>query len=175
MNIIQILFGVVLLLLGRRLFWVFVAGAGFLWGLFLAREYLNFSEEWQVLLAGLAAGLLGALLAVFLQKLAIGLAGAIAGAYLMMVLFESLGTEEWSWVGLIIGAVVGCLLLIMLFDWALIVLSSLLGALVIVDAVDLERDVELLVFAGALIVGLLAQAAQKRGRRPRRKVEDRRD
>src|SRR6266545_1805024 len=45
--------GVVLLLFGRRLYWLFVAGIGFLTGLALVPDLLPGQPEWLILLAAL--------------------------------------------------------------------------------------------------------------------------
>jgi hypothetical protein len=67
--------GAALLVFGRKLFWLFVAGIGFIAGLNVATSYLKGSPQWLILLLALVAGLIGALLAVFAQSIAIGIAG----------------------------------------------------------------------------------------------------
>src|ERR1041385_9171955 len=78
--IISVLVGLALLLFGRRLFWLFVAALGFAIGLQLAPYLSQNPPLWLSLLLSLGLGLLGALLAVVLQKLAIAIAGFLGGA-----------------------------------------------------------------------------------------------
>src|ERR1041385_6355086 len=78
--IISVLVGLALLLFGRRLFWLFVAALGFAIGLQLAPYLSQNPPLWLSLLLSLGLGLLGALLAVVLQKLAIAIAGFLVGA-----------------------------------------------------------------------------------------------
>ncbi|MFN2155172.1 MAG: hypothetical protein ACK2UX_08035, partial [Anaerolineae bacterium] len=54
--------GAALLLLGRRLYWLFVAGAGFVIGATLSAELLQAESAWMRLLAAIAAGLVGLML-----------------------------------------------------------------------------------------------------------------
>ena len=73
--LIFLVVGLLLLLAGRRLFWLFVAVAGFVAGVEAVPYVLPLQTELFTLVVGLAFGLLGALLAFFLQKLAIAIAG----------------------------------------------------------------------------------------------------
>ena len=47
--------------------------------------------------------------------------------------------------------------MIVVFDWALIILSSLSGATVIIQELPLERLPALLIFVGLVAVGLVVQ------------------
>ena len=68
-----LVFGLALLLAGRRIFWLVVGVVGFLFGFDLASRVLGLDAEGLGLLIGVFAGVLGIFLAVFLQKFAIGL------------------------------------------------------------------------------------------------------
>ena len=48
-------------------------------------DLLHVQPEWLALVIAMAAGVLGALVATFVQKLAIGLAGFLAGAFLIVL------------------------------------------------------------------------------------------
>src|SRR5215510_1999122 len=77
--LVGIVVGVAMLLFGRRLYWVFVAGIGFLTGLEFAPEILPGQPDWVILVAALVAALVGALLAVMAQAFVIGAIGFVAG------------------------------------------------------------------------------------------------
>jgi MFS family permease len=160
---VTLILGALLLLLGRKLFWLFVGAAGFLAGMSLAQTYLGGHSETTALVAGAALGLVGIFLALFLQKIAIGAAGFFAGGYFAMNLAAaSLGLSGSSeYVAFVIGGILGAVLLSMLFDWALIVLSSLVGAVLITQSFHVH-DMPLLVF-GLALVGILIQARLRRG------------
>jgi hypothetical protein len=162
MMLLAVLVGLALAFFGRQLFWLFVGGAGFAAGMVIATDLLQGQSELMVLVIAVLAGIIGALLSIFLQRLAIGLAGFVAGGYALMNLAAALGRQDWAWLGFIVGGVVGALLVMVLFDWALIFLSALTGALLVVDNIKLDPAISLLVFAVLLIAGILAQAAQLR-------------
>jgi hypothetical protein len=121
MTLLAIVVGLALLLFGRQLFWLFVGGAGFAAGMALATDLFQGQSDWLILVVALLAGLVGALLSVFLQRLAIGMAGFFAGGYAVLTLALKLGHPDWTWIAFLLGGVVGVLLVMVLFDWALIV------------------------------------------------------
>jgi hypothetical protein len=161
MDVIGVLAGVALLLLGRKLFWLFVGIIGFVAGVALATQLFEIQPDWLVIVFALGAGLLGALLAVFLKRMAIGLAGFIAGGYILIFLLEALGTDISSvvWLPFLVGGIVGLILVVLLIDWALIALSALVGASLIVQSVHLGPQIGVLLFLVLLTVGIAIQAS----------------
>ncbi len=158
-TIINVVFGAALIGAGRKLFWLFVAGAGFVTGLRLASIFLEDRPEWQLILVALIAGVVGAVLAVVLQRLAVAVAGFLAGGYFLLTLIELLGVEPGSldWLVYVIGGVLGAVFVAALFDWALIALSSLAGAALVVQSLDLTRPVALLLLLAGIALGVLIQ------------------
>jgi hypothetical protein len=159
-NVINILLGAALLLWGRRLFWLFVAGVGFVFGAMLATELLGPQPEWVVLLIALALGLIGGLAAVFLQFAVVAVSGFLAGSYVGSSMLIASGYANLGWIGFLVGGVIGALLVVVLLDWALIVLSVLVGATLIVQGVPLDRSGGALLFLALTIVGVILQAKQ---------------
>src|SRR5450756_1788186 len=107
MPIVNIVGGALLLALGRKIFWFFVAASGFFAGFELASNYLHVQPEWLALVIAVAIGLVGALLAYFFQKLVIGVAGFLAGVFIASRLISLMGNQvqvkSWDWVILLIG------------------------------------------------------------------------
>jgi ABC-type lipoprotein release transport system permease subunit len=64
-----------------------------------------------------------------------------------------------SWILALVGAVIGVVLTLVLFEWALIVLSSLAGAGVIVQTLDLRRLVTVVAFLILVAIGIAIQAS----------------
>ena len=89
--------GLALLILGKKLFWLFVGAIGFIGASDMASRYFSGLPDWQILIVAVAAGLLGALLAVFFQKAAILLVGFYAGGYLVVSLFS----QVWTLTGIL--------------------------------------------------------------------------
>jgi hypothetical protein len=157
---LPILIGVLLVFCGRRLFWVFVGGIGFLAGLHFAPMIAPDQPQWMILLIGLALGLVGAVLAILLQRVAVAVTGWFAGGLLAIRIASALGWQDQTtvWVAFIIGAIVAALVFSLLFDWALIAFTTFSGALLICDAFTLTAPVEMLLFAILVVVGAFVQS-----------------
>ena len=156
----NIILGGVLLVAGRKLFWLFVGAAGFVAGLQLATQFWQ-GPELLALVVGLVIGVIFALLAIFLQGVAIGVAGFLAGGYVLTVLAGMIGLNQgaFSWIVYVIGGILGVLLVIFLFDWALITLSSLAGASLITQALLIPSGIAGVVFLALVIVGVVIQGS----------------
>lgn len=166
MALIRILVGAAVLLVGRSLYWLFVGAAGFVAAMTLTVRLFGTGPDWLVILIGLAAGLLGILLAVFFQRVTVAIAGFLGGGYVALTLVESLNLNlaVLDWVVYLIAGIAGLVLASLLFDWALILLSALVGAALIVSSLAFGPLVKGLLFAGLFIVGFGLQAAQLQGR-----------
>jgi hypothetical protein len=182
LNVINLVLGTALLVAGRKLFWLFIGVIGFITGIQLAARFFN-GPEWTAILIGVIVGIIFAVLAVFIEALAIGVAGFIAGGFILTTFTSMLGLNEGLlfWVIYAIGGVIGILLVMFLFDWALITLSSLAGASLIVQSLSSGGGsgsfIFLLLFiAGVVIQGLTLQREEhppiRRYRRIRRVVRD---
>ena len=79
-----IIIGLLVLILGRKLFWLFVGAIGFVIGLHIAMHYLYLQPNWIALLVGVSAGIIGSILAIFLQRIAVVLCGFFSGSYLII-------------------------------------------------------------------------------------------
>jgi hypothetical protein len=159
MIVANLLVGVVLLVAGRRLFWLFVAAVGFVAGLQLATPITADEPSAAALLIALVAGAAGAALAVFLQPIAVAIAGFLAGAFVVGGLT---GGTTWHAGGalslaVVAGGLIGAAVMLAVFDWALIVLSSLFGAQLVVSGLPIAPDHAGLAFAVLVGVGLIAQ------------------
>jgi hypothetical protein len=158
--VLTVIAGFAILLFGRQLFWLFVGVVGFLVVFQLATQFLTGQPEWVILLIAIAAGLIGALLSIFVQYGVVAIAGFFAGALVGQSLLEAVTTSSPEWLGwlfLIIGGLLGAILVLVVFDWALILLSSVTGATMLVQSVNLPGILEVIVFIGLLIVGIAFQ------------------
>jgi hypothetical protein len=170
-SLIKIVVGVALLLLGRRLFWLFVGALGFIVAFSLVSEPLKNQPHIAALVAALVVGLIGALFAIFLQKVAVLVAGFLAGGYGVFLLVEHLGwqTSPFPWVPVLLGAIIGAVLVSMLFEWALILLSSLFGSYLIVHSISPGYVVSLVLFGILSLLGIIIQAHARRGGHSKKK------
>jgi hypothetical protein len=157
MNLATILLGVALLLFGRRLFWLFVAAAGFLAGIEIAQVLLAHKPAWLQVTVAIGTGIFGALIATLAQRLAFGLAGFLAGGYLTLVLMHIFGLFGGGLLVLLIGATCGALAALLLMDPAIIILSSLVGAGAIVRGLHPGLLLGAILFVGLSLSGILFQ------------------
>jgi hypothetical protein len=159
MAVLQILIGIALLIFGRKLFWVFIGGVGFVLGIVVASAFLKDQPGWLVFLVALAAGVLGAVLIQSVQKIALGIAGFIVGGFALTTLVTLLGIHIplVSWIIFVIGGLIGVALVVLLFEWALIILSTVNGATLIVDALKFSPPITILLFLVLLGVGIAYQ------------------
>ncbi|MEW5870008.1 MAG: hypothetical protein AB1894_12075 [Chloroflexota bacterium] len=164
---IQILLGIAILVAGRKLFWLFVAAVGFAVGIVLAGFLFPNQSDLIQLIIALACGAVGAVLALFLQQLAIGLAGFLVGGYAFVSLLHLIGLQLPNWLPFIIGGLIGAALLAILFDWAIMTLSSLAGAGLLVQAVGIAEGLQMVVFIVLFIVGFAIQLGVRQAEKSR--------
>jgi hypothetical protein len=132
-SIILILVGLLPLFFGRRLFWVFVGVAGFLFGLTLAQLALVDQPLLVQLLVGVLVGIAcGVLARIFVKPM------AMVGAFLALAgvgvgIGSLLAAPGWmSGLLWLVFGLIGALLVALYYDWALILASAGNGAAAIV-------------------------------------------
>jgi hypothetical protein len=163
-QIVSVLVGIAVLLLGRRLFWLFVGAVGFVVGLNLAFQLLTDQPEWLIVVAALVVGFIGAIVAIFAQKVAVIIAGFIIGGIGLLWLLQVFGLDpgRLDWVVFVIGAIIGAIIIALLFEAALIALSSLTGAALITQVINQAFQFDALIiaviFVVLLAVGIIVQA-----------------
>ena len=75
-----------------------------------------------------------------------------------MSIFPSAAQQDgYSWLIFVVGGIVGMCLMVIALDWTLIIISSLLGATLIVHAVYLSQPVRELLFIGSVAAGMVVQ------------------
>src|SRR3990172_9006109 len=99
LTLVRVVVGLLLLAVGKRLFWLFVAAVGFVATLAVATRFFQPQSELTLFVI------------------------AVAGGYLAIGLLSLFGVElgtQW-WQPFLIGGILGALISYPLFDWALIV------------------------------------------------------
>jgi hypothetical protein len=154
---VQILLGCIALLAGRNLFWLFIAAIGFLVGFEFASAWLQGHNILLIIGIGIAAGLVGAILANVFERVGFALAGFYAAAYLLIMYAPKLGFPEATPVMIVVAGAIGALVTALLTDWAIIVLSSLAGAAAIVSAMPVSPSAEVIILVALAILGIAVQ------------------
>lgn len=163
MNWINIFVGLAVLFFGRRLFWLFVGGVGFIAAFDIASTALQGQSPWIILMIALAVGILGAIVSIFLQKIVVGIAGFFAGGYFLSALAATQfhqHSEPAHWLAFIVGGIIGAILTMLLLNPALIILSSLAGATAVAQNVPLNPSQQAILFIVLLILGIIVQTTQ---------------
>jgi hypothetical protein len=162
MFILNTLLGASLLVWGRKLFWLFIAAAGFLTGWQIAQAITQ--NELVGIIVGIFFAIGGALLAVFLKTIAIGVAGFLMGGWVLSGLAGLIGIDSGIlfWIIYLIGGIGGALIIGMFFDWTVILLSSLGGAALIVNAFQMDGLARIVALIGLVVLGIVIQASQMR-------------
>jgi hypothetical protein len=155
---INAILGSLLLVAGRKLFWLLIGIFGFISGIQLASRFSN-GPEWLAIIVGLIFGILFAALAIFLQKIAIWIAGFLAGGYGLSILAGMFGIDagRYNWLLYILGGIIGIVLVGLLFDWAIITMSSFAGASLVTSSMFSEAGFAQLILFVLFIAGVLIQ------------------
>lgn len=164
-NLLPIIVGIVVLLFGRTLFWLFVGVAGFLFGLNIAPHLFHLESSAMTFLVALLVGIVSTVLAIVLQRLAVAWGGFFAGGYVGTILADQLQAGDASIVWFVVAGVIGAVFAALLMDWAIIILSSLVGASAIVDGFNIHGDaVGLILLLVLLLAGCIFQGRSYEGR-----------
>lgn len=159
MYIFRLILGIALLMMGRRLYWLFLGGIGFVFGYDIAKQIIHGQPQSVIFVIALCTGVVGAMLAVIFQKFAVLLGGFLAGGYLLVELLKELGAGigHSHWLLFILGGVIGAILMKVLFRWTLIALSSLMGSVIILRTFQFGPQLAKLLFTLLFVLGIAVQ------------------
>ncbi|MCG2740254.1 MAG: DUF4203 domain-containing protein [Syntrophaceae bacterium] len=147
MHIYNILAGVILLLFGRKLFWLFLGIVGFLIGMKIAPMFFGDEPRWIQLSIAVGAGCLGAIVAILAQRLAFALGGFFAGMYLALGVghFFAMADANTTLFIALGGGIIGAIIATLIMDTAITILVCLVGAGAIVGELHLSQTMHILI------------------------------
>lgn len=159
MNIINSLFGFMLLTTGSQLYWFFSAVVAFLFGEFVAARFFNVRPGTELIMIGLGAAVIGILLITTARKLTMIVIGFLAGLLAASVLP---GLFNWhpgfnDWYLLIAAGLVGAILVYFAYAYAVVFLSALIGAQMMALTIHLGGVNPQVLFLAVLILGIGVQ------------------
>lgn len=156
---IQIIAGILLLLLGRRILWLFLGILGFFVTRLLALTYLPDLSGQTTLIIALAGGGLAASLILLAEKLAVTGGGVLGGAFVGAFVWQQLvpGAGGMPWIGIVAGAILGFLIVRFVVKLALAITASAVGAALLALALP-EPEYRMITFVVLLVVGLVLQS-----------------
>ncbi|MBI1803434.1 MAG: DUF4203 domain-containing protein [Ignavibacteriae bacterium] len=166
--LLSIVLGILLLVAGRKLYWLSVGVLGFLTGIILAARFFPGRPEWMTYVIAGGLGILGAVAAVVLQKIAVAALGFVAGGFLLVNITEGLHwtTTESFWLPFLLGGVLGAILLSQVFDWVLIIASSITGAYLLVKEIHIAHSSQIVVLILLTVIGVLIQSRTRGKKQP---------
>jgi len=167
LNALLLVIGLILVLLGRRVYLISIGILGFLGGLYLFTSFIGSARDWRSLLFALLFGTVGSLLAFKLHKAAWLFGGFCGGGVLALYFNDATGMiRDGSPVTLfLVGGAAGAFLFLLLLDWSLILVTTLTGAALISWQSRLSGGALQALFFGLTALGLLVQARAMRGDR----------
>lgn len=149
--------GGILLFLGRELNFLLAGGMAALIGFrltpLLPAQWPGWSE--YAFMGGL--GLIAAALTIMNERVGYFLSGFLVGGY-FLVEYYAPGMLTLPLLLFVIGGVIGSLVMGIFTEWALMIVSCLIGVYFVMDLFTLSPTAETLVSAGLFIVGALTQA-----------------
>lgn len=160
MQLVNIFLGASLLLWGRKLFFFFIAAAGFMAGLQIGARIAP-SPWWISIIVAVVVAIGAALVAVFLKNIAIGVAGFLMGGFVLGSIGSQFGMDQGLvyWGLFLVGGVGGIILISIFFSLTLIWLSSVAGTLLIVDILPLTGITRIMVAVAILFIGVIVQSS----------------
>lgn len=159
LDIVYILLGIILLMLGKKLFWLFSGAIAFVFGLEFLPLVLRGQSPHIILISALVLSIIAIVLSFLFQKVGLSLAGFMAGVYVAMSIVNELRVNiPWlPWVLFVVGGMTGIVLTLVLFDLALIFLSSLSGAFLIVQVMKFSLPLTKILFVFLVCIGIATQ------------------
>ncbi len=157
MLITRAVIGGVLLFLGRELNFLFSAGMAVLIG-FRLTPLLPSQWPWfySYIFIGILA-LIAAAIPLIHERVGYFFSGFLAGGYLF-VDYLTPGALTVPLLPFLLGGVIGSLLIGFLTEWAVLIISCLIGAYYVTSYFTLSSTAQILITSGLFIVGALVQA-----------------
>ena len=170
MDIVPFLFGSAILLFGRVLYWLFVGVVAYFLGLELATNFIS-GGQGLIMLIAIISGIVGIALAIAARYMAVGLAGFIVGGYLFnqIAIEFDFAAGEFGWLIFVGGGVLGVLMVGFLSDWAVILLSTFMGAFLVLNELPVDESMRLWVYLGLVLLGVVVQGIFLWARKPENK------
>ncbi len=157
MQTVRVVIAGILLFLGRELNFLFAAGMAVLIGFRLTPLLPpHWPGYYDYIFIGLL-GLIAAVIAIINERVGYFLSGFLAGGYIAIEYYAP-GVLTVPLFPFLLGGVVGSLILGIFTEWAMIIVSCLMGAYYVTTFFALPATAEILVGSGLFIIGALTQA-----------------
>ncbi len=156
MTVIRGVIAGVLLFLGRELNFLFAAAMAALIGLRLTPLLPPQWPGWTDYAFMGVLAIIAAAITILNERVGYFLSGFLAGGYFLIEYYEP-GVLTFPLLPFIVGAVIGSIIIGIFTEWALMVVSCLIGAYYVTNLFTLSPTAEILVGSGLFIIGALTQ------------------
>jgi hypothetical protein len=159
MILITILVGITIIILGRKSLWLGVFSASFVFASQTLTYFLFDQPQTTIwIISGVISGII-LIIYLTLEKVMLTVLGALTGGYLAIITFSALNlismdTYVLKFFVFAGGGVIGVLLIKLVFDWAMKVLSALIGAYLVSSILAGQPIFQLVVLAILTIAGV---------------------
>jgi hypothetical protein len=151
--------GCILLVAGRKAFWLFLGLAVFAVTVVFVQHYLPSLDQRTLVVLSLIAGFVAAVASVTLAKALVWVGGFVGGGYVGVIVWGTLipAGPVFPWLAFIVGGVVGMLVAKFLFETLLVLASSAVGAALLVHVLGIVGTPGLIVLVVLTVVGVIVQ------------------
>ncbi len=156
MLIVRGIIGGILLFLGRELNFLFAAAMAMLFGFRLTPRLPAAWPGWGDWVFVITLAVTAAIIALVNERIGYFLSGFLAGSFFLIEYYAP-NSSSVPVLPFVIGGVIGSLILGLLTEWAMILVSSAIGAAYVLNLFRLNPTAEILVGAGLFIIGALTQ------------------
>ncbi len=158
---IRAVFGGIVLFLGRDLNFLFAGGMMTLLTLRLLPILPGTWPQWSDTALMITLALIVAVIPFINERAGYVVSGILAGGYFVADYFVP-GFTSIPLLPFIVGAAFGGILLGVFADWALMIITSLIGSFYVMDLFSFDRMTEMIVSGGLFIAGALTQVILRR-------------
>jgi hypothetical protein len=156
MLIVRGVIGGILLFLGHELNFLFAGAMAALLGVRLTPLLPGQWPGWADYVFIIGLGVIAAAAVLVNERAGYFISGFLAGGLLLVEYFAP-DTLTVPWLIFVIGGIIGALVIGVFTDWALILVTSAIGAAYLLNLFVLNPTLEILIGAGLFIVGALTQ------------------
>lgn len=156
MPILRAVIGGVFLFLGRELNFFFAAAMAGLIGLRLTPLLPHQWPSWSHYAFIILLALVAALIVIRKERIGYFVCGFLVGSYFLVEYYEP-GVLTLPLLPFLVGGALGAVVIGIFTEWALMLVSCLVGAYYLTNLFVLSPNVEMLLGSGLFIIGALAQ------------------
>lgn len=156
MLIIRGVIGGILLFLGHELNFLFAGAMASLLGFRLLPLLPPQWPSWADYAFIIGLGIMAAVAVLLNERVGYFISGFLAGGFLLVEYYAP-NAQTVPWLPFVIGGIIGALIIGIFTEWALIIVTAMIGASYLLNLFVLDPMLEILLGAGLFIVGALTQ------------------